>query len=40
MLEVLLGYDQIAKNSYLTMGLYSKETATKMDLVAVDSASG
>ena len=39
MLEVLSGYDQGAKNSYLTMGLYSKNTATKMDLVAVDSTS-
>ena len=39
-MEALLGYDQVAKNSYLTMGLYSKDTATKMDLVAVDGANG
>ena len=38
MLKVLSGYDQGLKNSYLTMGLYSKGTATKMDLVAVDGA--
>ena len=38
MLEVLLGYDHRAKNSCLTMGLYSKDTATKMDLVTVDGA--
>ena len=38
MLEMLLVYDQGAKNSHLTMGLYSKDTATKMDLVAVDGA--
>ena len=36
MLEVLLGYDHGAKNSYLTMGLYSKDTASKMDLLTVD----
>ena len=35
-----VGYDQGAKNSYLTMRLYSKDTATKMDLVAVDGAYG
>ena len=29
-----------AENSYLTMGLYTKETTTKMDLVVVDSANG
>ena len=40
MLEFLLGYDPGAKNSYLTMGLYSKDTAKKMDLVAVDGANG
>ena len=38
MLEVLLGYDHGAKNSYLAMGLYSKDTASKMDLVAVGRA--
>ena len=38
MLEVLLGYDQGTKNSYLAMRLYCKDTATKMDLVAVDGA--
>ena len=38
MLEVLLGYSQGAKNSYRTMGLCSKDTATKMDLVTVDGA--
>ena len=38
MLEILLGYDQGAKNSYLTMGIYSKDRAMKMDLVAVDGA--
>ena len=37
MLEVLLGYDHRVKNSYLTMGLYSKDTETKMDLLAVPS---
>ena len=36
MLEVPLGYDQGAKNAYLTMVLYSKDTAMKMDLVTVD----
>ena len=36
-LEVLLGYDHGAKNSY-TMGLYSKDTASNMELVAVDGA--
>ena len=36
MLEFLLGYDHGAKNSYLTMGLYSKGTASKMDLMTVD----
>ena len=36
MLEVLLGYDQGAKNSYLIMGLYSENTASKMDLLTVD----
>ena len=36
MLEFLLGYDHGAKNSYLTMGLYSKDTASKMDLLTVD----
>ena len=40
MLEVLLGYDQRAKISYFTMGLYSKNTATKTDLLAVDSVNG
>ena len=40
MLEVLLGYDQRVKNSYLTMGLYSKDTATEMDLVVVGGANG
>ena len=40
MLEVLVGYDQGAKNSYLTMGLYNKDTAMKMDLMAVDGANG
>ena len=40
MLEVLLGYDQGAKISYFTMGLYSKNTATKTDLLAVDGANG
>ena len=40
MLEVLLGYDQGAKISYFTVGLYSKNTATKMDLLAVDGANG
>ena len=35
MLEVHLGYDHGAKNSYLTMGLYSKDTVMKLDLVAV-----
>ena len=38
-LEVLLGYDHGVKNSYLAMGFYSKDTASKMDLVAVDGAS-
>ena len=38
MLEVLLGYDHGAKSSYLTMGLYSKDTASKMDFVVVDGA--
>ena len=37
-LEVLLGYDHGAKNSYHTMGLYSKGTASNMELVAVDGA--
>ena len=36
MLEVLLGYDQGAKKSYLTMRLYGKDRPTKMDLVAMD----
>ena len=39
MLEILLGYDQriwIGKSSYFIMGLYSKDTASKMDLLAVD----
>ena len=40
MLEVLLGYDHGAKNLYLTMGLYSKNTGSKMDLVGVDGANG
>ena len=40
MFEVFSGYDQGAKNSYLTMGLYSKDTASKMDLVAVDDTNG
>ena len=40
MLEVLLEYDQGVKNSYLTMELYNKDTATKMDLVAVNGANG
>ena len=40
MLEVLLGYNERTKNSYITVGLYSKDTTTKMDLVAVDGASG
>ena len=38
MLEVHLGYDHGAKNSYLTMltmRLYSKDTVMKLDLVAV-----
>ena len=38
MSEILLGYDQGAKNSYLTMGLYSKDIGTK--LVTVDGAIG
>ena len=38
MLDVLLGFDQGAKSSYLTMRLYSKDTATSIDLVAVDDA--
>ena len=38
MLEVILGYDHGAKNSYLTVRLYSKDTESKMDLVAVDGA--
>ena len=29
---------RIGNDSYLTMGLYSKDTASKMDLVAVDGA--
>ena len=37
MLDVLLGYDQGAKTSYLVMELY---IVTKMDLVAVDGANG
>ena len=40
MLQVLLGYDQGAKNSYLAMGLYSKDTTTKMDLMALDGTNG
>ena len=40
MLEDLLGYDQGAKNSYLTMELYRKQTATKIDLMAVDGTNG
>ena len=40
MLEVSLGYNQGAKISYLTMGLYSKDTATKIDLVSVGGANG
>ena len=36
MSEVILGYDRGAKNSYLTMGLYSKDIASKMDLLTVD----
>ena len=36
--QVLLGYDQGAKISNLTMGLYSKDTEIKMDLVAEDGA--
>ena len=39
-LEVLLGYDQEAEDSYLTMGLCGKGTATKMEWVAVGGASG
>ena len=38
MLEVLLGYDHKTKITYVTMGLYSKDAETKMDLVAVASA--
>ena len=38
MFEVLLGYSQGAKNSYLTMGICSKDTATRMDLVTVGCA--
>ena len=33
MSEVLLGHDHGAKSSYLTMGLYSKDTALKLDLL-------
>ena len=33
MSEVLLGHDHGAKRSYLTMGLYSKDTALKLDLL-------
>ena len=40
MLDVLLGYDQGAKNSYLTIELYSKDIVMKMDLVTVDGANG
>ena len=40
MLEVLLGYDQEAKDSYRTMGLCGKGTTTKMEWVAVDGANG
>ena len=39
MLEVLLEYDHGAKSSYLTMGLYSKDTASKMDMLTVDDGS-
>ena len=39
-LEVLLRYDQGAKNANLAMVLYSKDTATKLDLVAVVVANG
>lgn len=38
MFEVLLGYDEEAKNSYHIIGLCSKDTARKMDLVAVNDA--
>ena len=39
MLEVPLGYDQGANNSYLTtMGLYCKDTETEMGLATVDGA--
>ena len=40
MLEVLLGYDKGAKASYLTMGIESYDTATKIGLVVVDDANG
>ena len=40
MLEVLLGHNQEATNSYLTMRLYSKDTAMKMDLGVMDGANG
>ena len=33
MSEVLLGHDHGAKSSYLTMGLYSKDTVLKLDLL-------
>ena len=36
MLEVLLGYDHGSKNSYLTMGLCSKDRASKIDLLTED----
>ena len=39
MLEVLLEYDHRAKSSYLTIGLYSKDTASKMDMLTVDDGS-
>ena len=40
MLEFLLGYDQEVKKSYLSMVCYGKDTATKMELMAVDGANG
>ena len=38
MLDVLLAYDQEVKNSHLTLGLYSKVTAAKMNLTTVNGA--
>ena len=40
MLDVLFEYNQGAKNSNLTMRLYSRDTGTKMDLLTLDGAKG